>query len=89
MGARVGLHQRGENVSVNAVADPHLGAVDHVAAFALGRPGADRLQVRAAVGLGQRDRAAQLAVRTPWKVAPLLGLGTEALDDGGHDESAS
>ena len=86
VGRRVGLHQRREDVPVDAVADPRLGAVHHVAAVAQLRPGADGLQVGPAVGLGQRDRAAQLTARAARKVAPLLRLGAEALDGGGHDE---
>ena len=85
-GLRIGLDERGEDVSFDAVGDPHLGAVDHVAAVAKLCPGADPLQVRAAVGLGEGDRAAQLPARATREIAPLLRFGAEAFDGGGHDE---
>ena len=57
----IGLHQQREAAPLDAVGDPRLGAVDDVAvAVAPGRR-ADALQVRAGVGLRQRQPAAHLA----------------------------
>ena len=86
-GGGVGLDQQGEAGAVNAVGDPGLGAVDDVGvvALALGR-GADRLQVRAAVGFREREPAPQLTAREAGQVGIPLLVGAEALDGGGHDE---
>ena len=83
---RVGLDQQQHHVAVHGVGDPGLGAVDHVVvAFAPGH-GADRLQVGAGVGLGQAQRAAQLAGGHARQVLALLFLGAAAFDRRGHDQ---
>jgi hypothetical protein len=86
LGRRVGLDQKREAGSADAVGDPGLGAVDQVVlALAHGaRP--DRLQVGAGVGLGQRQPAPELAGRKAGQEGLLLGAGAEALDDLGHDQ---
>ena len=87
LGAGVRLDQQREAGAVDAVGDPGLGAVDDVGVVALasGR-GADRLQVGAAVGLGQREPAPQLARGEAGQVVLALVFGAEALDGGRHDE---
>ena len=87
LGARVGLDQERQARAVDAVGDPGLGAVDDVGVVALAaRRGADRLQVGAAVGLSQREAAAQLARGEAGQVVLALVVGAEALDGSGHDE---
>ena len=48
--------------------------------------GPDRLEIGAAVRLGERDAAAQLPGGEARQVARLLRIAAEALDCGGHDE---
>src|SRR5256885_8578686 len=56
--------QEREDLAVDAVRDPGLGAIDDVALISLpARRRADRLQIGAAIGLGQRQAAAQFAGR--------------------------
>ena len=83
---RVGLDQHRDDVALDAVADPGLGAVDPVAVAVAAGGGPDRLQVGAAVGLGERDPAAQLPGGETRKEAGLLGFAAEALHRRGHDE---
>ena len=87
LGIGIGLDQEREAGAVDAVGDPGLGAVDDVGvvALALGR-GSNRLQVGAAVGLGEREPATQLAAGEAGQVGGALLVGAEALDGGGHDE---
>src|SRR5207248_7285510 len=81
LGRWVGLDQERENLAVDAVRDPSLGAVDHVIAAAVSpRCCADRLQVGAAIGLRQREAAAQLAGREARQELLLLRRSTEASD---------
>ena len=63
LGAEVGLHEQGEAVAVAAVGDPRLRAVDDVGVAVAAGGRADGLEVGAAVGLGERQPAAQLARR--------------------------
>ena len=63
LGIGIGLDQQREALAVDAVGDPGLGAVDDVAVAASPRRRADRLQIGAAIGLGQREAAAQFAGR--------------------------
>src|SRR6478672_4978354 len=71
---RLGIcpHQHGAAVPFDAVADPGFGAVDHVVVALLHRAGADRREVGAGVGLGEPERAAQLARRHARQEARLL-----------------
>ena len=86
-GLRVGLDEQREHLAVDAVGDPGLGAVDEVGVVARAHgAGADRLQVGAAVGLGQRQPAAQLAGGEARQPGALLLLGADALDAGRHDQ---
>ena len=65
-GVWIGLHEQREAIAVIAVGDPGLRAVDDIiVAVALGRR-ADRLQVGAAIWLGQGNAAAQVL---PWQTA--------------------
>ena len=82
----VGLDQHRDDVTLYAVADPGLGAVHPIAVAVAAGGGPDRLQVGAAVGLGERDAAAQLAGSETRQVARLLRIAAEALHRGGHDE---
>ena len=85
-GRRIGLDQHGEDIALDAVGDPGLGAVDDIGvALALGA-GAHGLEIGAAVRLGQGDAAAQLAGREFRQEARLLLLGAEALDRRRHDQ---
>ena len=72
---RVGLHQDRQRVGVAGVGDPHLGAVDDVVVAVEPRSGADALQVRAGVGLGEADAGAALAGGQVGQVLLLLLLG--------------
>ena len=86
-GVGIGLHQQREHLAVDAVGDPGLGAVDEVGVVARAhRARADRLQVGAAVGLGEGEAAAQLAGREARQEAALLLLGADALHARRHDQ---
>ena len=55
LGVRIGLYQQRKAIAVVGIGDPGLRAIDDViVAIALG-DGADRLQIGATIGLGQRD----------------------------------
>ena len=82
----VGLDQHRDDVALDAVAYPGFGAVDPVAVAVAAGAGPDRLQVGAAVGLGQCDPAAQLSGGKTRQVVRLLCFAAEALHRGGHDE---
>ena len=84
--AEIGLHQQREAGAVDTVADPGLGAVDDIAFAVAARGDADRLQVGAAIGLGQRQAAAQLAGGEARQELALLRLGAVALHDRRHDQ---
>ena len=84
--AWVSLHQHRQNLPFDAVGDPGLGAVDNIVIALAAGVGADRLQVGAAVRLGERDAAAQLAARETRQIAALLLRGAEALHRRRHDE---
>ena len=86
LGVRVGLDQKGEAVAVEAVGDPGLAAIDHVLIAGALRRGSYRLQVGAAVRLGQAHAAAQLAGREARQQRRLLLLGAVALHHHGHDQ---
>ena len=61
---RVGLaREHGVEIGDAAVGDPGLGAVEHDPAVLLARAGGHRRDVRARVGLGQRERGDGLAAR--------------------------
>ena len=64
---RVGFDQQGDAVAVDPIGDPGFGAVDHIVAAIGAGMGADGLQIRAAVRLGQRQAAPQLATREAWQ----------------------
>ena len=84
---RVGLHQQREALAVDAVGDPGLGAVDDVAvAVVAARDRADRLQIGAAIGLGQREAAAQLAGREARQVMPASALRCRSAHRRRHDQ---
>ncbi len=83
---RIGLHQQRKALAMDAVRDPGLGAVDHIMIARAPCGGADRLQVGAAIGLGERQAAAQLARREPRQEFLLLRLGAEALHRRRHDQ---
>ena len=87
LGVGVGLDQKSEAGAVDAVGDPGLGTVNHIGivAFAACR-GADRLQVGAAVRLGECEPAPELAGGEAGQVVVALLVGAEALNGGGHDE---
>src|SRR6188472_740369 len=57
----VGLDQQREARALDAVRNPGLGAVDDVVALVAPRRHADRLQVGAGIGLGQRQATPHLA----------------------------
>ncbi len=61
LGLGVGLDQQGQDVALDRVGDPQLGAVDEIVVALSARDGADALQVGAGVRLGERQAAAQLA----------------------------
>ena len=85
-GVRVGLDEHGERGAVNAVADPCFGAVDHVVVAVFHGEGAHRLQIGAAVGLGERESAARLAAREARQKTPLLLRRARALHRRRHDQ---
>ena len=86
LGLRVGLDQQGQARALDAVGDPALGAVDDVVVAIAHGTRTDRLQVGAAVGLGEREAAAQLARGKARQEAALLGFGAEALHGGRHHQ---
>ncbi len=85
-GALVGPRQQRDQVGAGPVGQPHLGAVDDVAVAVTDRPGLDRGDVRAEVGLGHGERAADLAGRHPRQERRLLLGGAVLPDHVGHDE---
>ncbi len=76
-GGRVGLAQQRNQARHAGVGDPGLGTVDQVAAVDRCGDRADRLQVRAAVGFGERHRRPQLTGGHARQVALLLLVGAE------------
>ena len=78
--SRVGLYQQRKATAFDAVGDPGLGAVDDVVVAIAPRRGADALQVRAGVGLRQRQAAAHLAAGELRQPCILLLRGAEFLD---------
>ena len=85
LGLRVGEGEEREGVPLAAVRDEHLGPVQHVRVTALLGDGANRLDVRARVGLGERQAAPRLAVRQAGQEAPPLRLGAVGQqDERGH-----
>ena len=78
-GGGIGLHQQREAGTVDAVADPRLGAVHHIGIALAARGHADRLEIGAAIRLGQRQTAAQLARGETWQELALLRVGAVAL----------
>src|SRR5205085_3850663 len=81
IGGEVRFDQEREDLAVDAVRDPGLGAIDDVALISLpARNRADRLQIGAAVRLGQRQAAAQFAGRKARQKVFLLLRRAEALD---------
>src|SRR5215475_4778135 len=85
VGFRVSLGRERERVAVSPVSDPHLRAVDQIAALHAGRHGADALHVGAGVGFGERQPAASFSAGQPREVFTLLLFGPEAVDDvAGH-----
>ena len=76
----VGLDQQREARALDAVGDPGLGAVDDVVVALTPRGHADRLQVGAGIGLGQRQPAADLTRGELGQPLALLRLGAELLD---------
>ncbi len=72
---------------VHRVGNPRLGAVEDVIAVGvLLRHGADRLQVRARIGLCQRQPPANFTSGKPGQPFRLLLRRAEAFDGSGHDE---
>ena len=86
LGVGVGLDQQREARTLDAVRDPCLGAVDHVAVAAFHRAGADRLQIGAAIGFCKRQPTAHLAAGEFGQEVFFLVLGAEALNRRGHDQ---
>ena len=87
LGGGIGFDQQREDLAVDAVRNPGLGAVDEITLVALApRGGADGLQIGAAIGLRQRQAATQLASREAWQELLFLRRRAEALDRGGHDQ---
>ena len=86
LGADVGLREHGEAVALVRVGDPHLRAAQHVDAVGARRGGADRLQVGAAVGLGEREPAAQLGGRELREEVRALLVGAVAADELRHHQ---
>ena len=86
VGAGIGLDQHRDDVTVNRVGDPHLGAVDDVVIAVPDRAGGDGLEIGAAVRFGQGDGAPELAAGEAGKVALLLPVGAEAFDHRRHDQ---
>ena len=84
VGARVGADQDGQQRAAAGVGDPRLRAVDDVVVAVLHGRGAQRLQVGAATGLGERHRGAHLAGRHPGEVVLLLLLGAHGEQQLGH-----
>ena len=80
LGVGIGLHQHREAGALDAVGDPGLGAVDDVVVAVAPRRHADRLQVGAGVGLGQRQAAADLAAGELGQPLRLLRRRAELLD---------
>ena len=83
---RVGLDQRRHQSRAQPVGNPHLLAGDQVLVALSHGTRADRLHVRAALRLGHREGAAQLAGRHPGQEALPLLLGAVADDHVGDDE---
>ena len=95
----VGLDEQRDQGGAIAVGDPHLVAVDdELVAFASGDR-ADRLDVRARVGLGHREARPDLADGESWQIVLLLLVGAVrrdhaaddvlAVDDAGHGHPAT
>src|SRR6266849_3795878 len=98
-GRLTGLDAGGDEVEVGqrAVRDEHLGAVQDVVGAVAGGPGADRGDVAAAPGLGDRDRAELLAPADRRQILLLqrlaarpveVGRGHVRVDADGHRERA-
>ena len=71
---------------MDAVGDPGLAAVDHIALVVALGARAHGLQIGAAIRLGQADAAAQLARGEARQIGPLHGLAAMAFHRRGHDE---
>ena len=82
----VGLDQQREAGAVDAVGNPDLGAVHDIIAAVAPRGGADRLQVGAAIRLGEREAAPDLPGGEARQPGPLLLLRAEAQHGRRHDE---
>ena len=82
---KIGLREDGDGVSALAVGDEHLTPVQDVLLAVARSGGLDVLDVAAGLGLGQAERAADVAVRHGGQQAFLLLFGAEITDDGRHD----
>ena len=76
-GLRVGARRQPDIVGVADQAGPHLGAVDHPVAVVAHRPGFERGQVGAGVGLAVADGEVHLAAQDPRQKVFLLLLAAE------------
>ena len=86
IGLRIRLHQDEHQAGAQAVRDPHLLPVDLPAAVDLLGGRLDALDVRADLGLRERERAANLARRHLRQVLLLLLVGAELHQQVGADE---
>ena len=71
---------------MKTVGNPHLRAIDDIFIALTPGHGSNRLQIRAAIGLGQADPATQFARREARKVCLLLRFGSIALHGHRHDD---
>ena len=82
----LGLGPDHEDVGDGRVGDPHLGALEEVAAVDLAGPGLHAAGIRAVVRLGQAEAADQLAGRQARQVLAALRLAAIGVD-GVHDQA--
>src|SRR5690606_9980299 len=73
----LGLGPDYEHVGNRTVSDPHLGALEAIAALDLARTGDHGARVGTVVGLGQAEAADPLAAGQFRQILLLLGLGAE------------
>ena len=83
---RIGFHQQRQAVAVQCVGDPHLAAVYHILIAIPSRDTANRLEVGAGVGLGQRDTTAQSTLGHQGQELLLLLFSAKTLDRGRHNQ---
>ena len=85
IGVRVGLGGQHESIAVPGIGDPHLRAVDPIAAVAARGGGPQPLHVGAGVGLRKGQASAALATGQPRQKPPPLLLGAKAVQNVAND----